>query len=253
MSHNNSLINENNNSKSDDENSLISDRNLPSRKNFTKADKRLIASFMNQAYGVVKDKLMNFEEISVKKPLFFRVFVTGTIEDAKFNTNEPLKVKYEFVAGQNWELEDGLSSSESQFSSKGIGSYENYSFSQHFEVNYRSINPYGWPQIVLNFSTVDENGKDMVVGFGCVHVPASVGIHKRKVNIFQTIESESASGIFTKIFGLNIAKTNDISSTPKVISSGQGREISRVSCLGTVNLVFQVSFRDMRNFGLVVK
>lgn len=46
-------------------------------------------------------------------------------------------------------------------------------------------------------------------------------------------------------------KTNEVANTPKVISSGEGREISRAICEGWIKVVFQVSFRDMDKFGYI--
>ena len=50
---------------------------------------------------------MNFKEISIKKSLFFRLFISGTIEYGNFIGEEPTKIRYEFVSGEAWEKEDG--------------------------------------------------------------------------------------------------------------------------------------------------
>ena len=51
--------------------------------------------------------------------------------------------------GEAWEKEDGFVKGDTQYSCKGEGLYNYYSYGQQFEISYRSINPYGWPQLVF--------------------------------------------------------------------------------------------------------
>ena len=233
--------------------SLISGEKLP-RAVLTAEDKKKIENTVNQALKIGKEEIMNFKEVSIKKSLFFRIFITGTIEYGKFASDDPIKTKYDFVAGEGWEKEDGEVNGETQYSCKGEGIYSYQSYSQHFEISYRSINPFGWPQLVLNCFSIDQNGNEILKGYGCVHVPTSTGRHERKVNIFHSTENFN---LWQKFFGNSIScgsqKNNEVSNTPKVISSGQGREISRATCEGWINIIFQVSFRDIEKFGLISK
>lgn len=211
------------------------------------------AEFTSKVTSLAKEKIMNFEQIAYKKSLFFRLYITGIIEQAHFDSYFPLKLHYEFVAGPDWGVENGKIASDSQFSSRETDDYDYYVYNQHFEINFRSINPFGWPQLVISVSRMGENNKEEVVGYGCCSVPVETGKFKRKVSMFCATESEGAGGFFTKVFGIKINKTNEISSTPKVISSGQGREISRVNCLGWVEVEFQVGLRNVEKFGLSIK
>ena len=242
-----------NDSKVSDNDSLISDRKLPKAK-LTNEDKKKIERTVNQAMKIGKEEIMNFKEVSIKKSLFFRIFISGTIEYGKFSSEDPIKVKYDFVSGEGWEKEDGSINGETQYSCKGEGIYSHHSYSQHFEISFRSINPFGWPQLVLNCFSVDDDGNEIVKGYGCVHVPTSTGRHERRVNIFHATENFN---LWSKFFGNNICsgkeKNSEVSNTPKVISSGQGREISRATCEGWILVVFQVAFRDIEKFGLISK
>jgi B9 domain-containing protein 1 len=243
----------NNNSMVSEQNSLISDKNGPKRPGLSQEDHKKITDTVNRALAVGKEDIMNFQEISIKKSLFFRLFVSGTIEYGNLVGEEPTKIKYEFVSGESWEKEDGFSNGITQYSCKGEGLYNYYSFGQYFEISYRSINPFGWPQLVLNCFTIDSDGNEIVKGYGCVHVPTSIGRHMRKVHIFKSTDN---SNFWDKFFGTHISsgneKNNEVTN-PKVISSGQEREISRTSCEGFVNVIFQVVFRDVEKFGLIIK
>ena len=239
-----------NNSIISEANSLISDKKP---NNLTLDDRKKIDSAINHGLGVRKEDLINFDEISIKKSLFFRLFISGSIEYGNFVGEEPIKVNYEFVSGEKWAKEDGTVKGSTQYSCKGEGIYNYYSYGLNFEISYRSTDPFGWPQLVLNCFTVDSNGNQIVKGYGCVHVPTSTGRHKRKIHIFRPTEN---SNFFGKFFGYNSSNSddkNDDKTDPKVISSGQEREISRANCEGFINVVFQVIFRDVDKFGLIIK
>jgi hypothetical protein len=44
---------------------------------------------------------------------------------------------------------------------RGEGLHNCYSYGQQFEINYRRINPFGWPQLELNFFTIDSDGNEI--------------------------------------------------------------------------------------------
>ena len=239
-----------NNSLISEANSLISDKKP---NNLTLEDRKKIDSAINRGLGIRKEDLINFDEISIKKSLFFRLFISGSIEYGNFVGEEPIKVNYEFVSGEKWAKEDGIIKGSTQYSCKGEGIYNYYSYGLNFEISYRSTDPFGWPQLVLNCFTVDSKGNQIVKGYGCVHVPTSTGRHKRKVHIFRPTENSNLVG---KFFGYNSSNSddkNDDKTDPKVISSGQERETSRANCEGFINVVFQVVFRDVDKFGLIIK
>ena len=239
-----------NNSMISEANSLISDKKP---NNLSIEDRKKIDIAINRGLGVRKEDLINFDEISIKKSLFFRLFISGSIEYGNFVGEEPIKINYEFVSGEKWAKEDGFIKGVTQYSCKGEGIYNYYSYGLNFEISYRSTDPFGWPQLVLNCFTVDSNGNEIVKGYGCVHVPTSTGRHKRKIHIFRATENSNLVGKFFGYNSSNSDEKNDDKTDPKVISSGQEREISRANCEGFVNVVFQVVFRDVDKFGLIIK
>lgn len=163
------------------------------------------------------------------------------------------------IYGDNWEKEDGSLDGMSHFSVKGEGSNNYNTIGQHFSVSFRSTSPFGWPQIVLTCTTVDSDDFEVVYGYGVIHVPASTGRHERVVHIFQSNVGQDI-GLCSRLFNINCNRCCGKSSnktkatdTPKVIGSGEGRNISTVSTVGWVKITFQVNFRDMDKFGLVCK
>ena len=258
IDHNNSNLISNSNMGKNDEESLISNSTsgIPNRTSLNSEDQKKIDDFIEKKTKVDEKDLINFEEVSIRRTLFFRLYVTGTIEYGNFVNfgdsmgTSPIKVKSSFVFGKDWDKEDGNISEESQFSFKGDGTYNYYSFNNQFEISFRSINLYGWPQIVVTCSTINSSGTEVVLGYGCVHVPMSTGRHERKIHIFSLNNEKS---IWEKWFGKKNERSSEIIKNPKVISTGQGREISRAKCEGWIKLIFQINFRDFNKFGFISK
>lgn len=83
-------------------------------------------------------------------------------------------------------------------------------------------------------------------------MPASTGKFERIVHIFSSNVQNNKNGCCSKLFntqGSNIGSSR-AADTPQVISSGEGREISKVNTVGWLKICFQVNFRDINLFGL---
>ena len=117
-----------------------------------------------------------------------------------------------------------------------------------FEVSYRSKNPHGWPQLVITCVCPDFMGREVLKGYGVVHVPTQPGRHERTVQIFSPI----TSSVIFKILGMIKGQRAEYINAPQVVASGEGREITRTKSEGTVKVVFQVTNRDMDIFGYSV-
>jgi B9 domain-containing protein 1 len=72
--------------------------------------------------------------------------------------------------------------------------------------------------------------------------------HERTIQIFSPI----TSSIILKFLGILVGQRAEIINAPKVVASGDGREITRTKSEGTIKIVFQVTLRDMEKFGYVV-
>lgn len=117
-----------------------------------------------------------------------------------------------------------------------------------FEISYRSVNPSGWPQIVITCVSPNFFGDELIKGYGVVHVPTTPGRHERTVHVFSPITSSVLNGFL----GLFKGKKAEIVDAPKVIASGDGREITRTKTEGYIRVVFQVTMRDMDKFGFMI-
>ncbi len=43
------------------------------------------------------------------------------------------------------------------------------------DVTYKSTNAYGWPQLVVSVYGLDYLGRDVIKGYGCMHLPTCAG------------------------------------------------------------------------------
>ena len=87
-------------------------------------------------------------EPSVQPYSFFYITVTGQIEFGEFIEHDGLAVKYDFVAGSDWQEAGGDKSGQGQHSFKSAyGSLHSNRmvWNLPFEITYRSMNPHGWP------------------------------------------------------------------------------------------------------------
>jgi B9 domain-containing protein 1 len=117
-----------------------------------------------------------------------------------------------------------------------------------FEFGFRSLNPSGWPQIVITCVYPDFLGREVIKGYGVVHIPTQPGRHERTLQIFSPI----TSSVILKMVGILAGQRAEIINAPKVISTGEGREITRAKSEGSVKIVFQVTLRDMDKFGYMI-
>ncbi|RTG88971.1 B9 domain-containing protein 1 [Schistosoma bovis] len=113
---------------------------------------------------------------------YFLLSVTGQIEKADFPLHDYIWCKYCFATGQDWTKLTGLDEGMTQTSIKGVGCNDQNNFNFPIDISWKSTNPFGWPQIVLHAYGVDVFGKDVLRGYGAVHVPMKIGRYIIMIN-----------------------------------------------------------------------
>lgn len=112
------------------------------------------------------------------------------------------------------------------------------------DVTFRSSNPYGWPQLVVSVYALNAFGRDVICGYGFVHVPTTPGRHERYVQLYRPRSSSLCNRIVTWLVG----------SPPEFFDSdfvaqGRGRDVTRVASGGSVKIVFNVLTKNLKAFG----
>ncbi|KAF1333182.1 B9 domain-containing protein 1, partial [Globisporangium splendens] len=62
-------------------------------------------------------------------------------------------------------------------------------FSFPIDISFKSTNPFGWPRIVLSVCGLDALGRDVIRGYGSIHLPTCAGSTTRDVPLFKSLSS----------------------------------------------------------------
>ena len=109
---------------------------------------------------------------------------------------------------------------------------------------FRSSNVHGWPQIVLGVYGLTAFGGDVVRGYGCTHVPTQVGRYTRYIQLYTPVSSSLCQRLSAWITN-NPPEFFD----SKFIAQGKGREVTRVRSHGVVKVTFNVTTKNMQQWG----
>ena len=84
------------------------------------------------------------------------------------------------VHGDDWTHLDGPEDGISQITRKtSSGPEQKLVWNFPVEVTYKATNAFGWPQLILSVYEIDAMGRDVIRGYGCVHLPISAGSHAK--------------------------------------------------------------------------
>ena len=87
------------------------------------------------------------------------------------------------------------------------------------DITYKSTNAFGWPQLIVSVYGLDAFGRDVIKGYGCMHLPTCSGRFDLKLRLFKP-KSASLMQSFTAWMTGMPAEFSD----PKFPSYGEGRE-----------------------------
>ncbi|CAL4064951.1 unnamed protein product, partial [Meganyctiphanes norvegica] len=182
--------------------------------------------------------------MAVTAPSVFLLNITGEIETARFIEDDSLYFYFCYTHGQDWEHVSGLSEGFSQFTQRSEDERQVYVWNFPLDITYKSTNPFGWPQLILTVFGKDVFGNDVVRGYTCCHLPLTPGYHTRRLSTFVP---ESASTIQKLMAWLTGRRPEFVD--PKIITRGQGREVTRVRSQGEIVVNFNVMLKDMSTLG----
>ena len=148
--------------------------------------------------------------------------------------------------GKDWEKEEGEVTGTSQFATKSMTEGNELVWNMPFECSFRSIDPFGWPQITLTLLRFDSSGNAKAIAYGCLNVPMDSTRKTKRISFFSPLKQT----LLQRFFNVFNRQENDILSEPTVIASGEGREITRAQAVGYVDVDIQVNCRDLDKFGI---
>mmetsp|Transcript_6035 Transcript_6035/g.10898 ORF Transcript_6035/g.10898 Transcript_6035/m.10898 type:complete len:199 (-) Transcript_6035:207-803(-) len=174
----------------------------------------------------------------------FTVMVTGEIDHAKIPDCDNAYCKYQVVHGEDWKFIDGLEDGLTQVTRRSTGADDSLVWNFPIDLTYNSTNVFGWPQIILTVFSVSSTGKEIIIGYGCMHLPTCPGRYSQKLRLFRPKSSSLMQSFFHFMAG-----TTAEFSDPKFPSYGEGREVTRVVSCGYSVLNLNVLTKDMEQFG----
>ena len=178
----------------------------------------------------------------------FLYTISGEIQSGDFFEFDYLYCKYSFNQGHDWTLLSGLSEGITQISTKGqIDTHHSNPlvvWNFPLELTYSSTTPFGWPQIVLGVYGPDILGRDVIRGYGAIHLPCVPGEHLIKVPMVVP----KSSTLFQEILGRVLGRRAEFVS-PAFVAQGSGREVTRVRSQGSVSIRCHVILRGLKEMG----
>jgi hypothetical protein len=64
-----------------------------------------------------------------------------------------------------------------------------------------STNAFGWPQLILSVFEIDALGRDVIRGYGCIHLPICAGQFTRKVPLYKPLSASALQQAMSWVSG----------------------------------------------------
>lgn len=174
--------------------------------------------------------------------------IQGVVNDANFFEGNSIFLKYDIVFGEEWKKISGQTSGQSQYACVGKGCASYFIWNMPFDVRLCCENPDNlekWPQIVISCFAPDFLGREVLKAYGTCFLPTTSGSHERSLSMFSPISSYSLVEVLSFLYG----EKAELINAPKVLASGEGREILRCKSEGTVKIKFDVQYQNLEKFG----
>ena len=99
------------------------------------------------------------------------LMINGQIESASIPDNDGICIKFDILHGTEWVVKSGNETGVSQHAYKSMSTNDRVVWNFPFEMTYRMNDIPGWPKIVLSLTCRDFWGRDIICGYGIMHVP----------------------------------------------------------------------------------
>lgn len=99
-----------------------------------------------------------------------------------------VKMKYELIAGENWDLVEGETSGQSQGGCLNYNKGETIVWNMSVNAMFRTLDIHGWPRLVMSFTGPDEFGTEIIKGYATCMIPVNPGSHNIHCHIFRPVQ-----------------------------------------------------------------
>jgi len=174
----------------------------------------------------------------------FQIMATGQVESGDFGGVDSLYCKYSYLMGKDWRIIQGVDTGISQIACKNNSGESLVVWNFPIDISFTSTNAHGWPRMVLSVYGLDMLGRDVVHGYGQLHIPTQPGVYTRYVRMFKPVSLSWVQQITAWMFG-NQAEFYD----SKFVGQGKNRDVTRVKTSGVVKVKINVLTHGMEKFG----
>eukprot|EP00638_Chattonella_subsalsa_P005620 CAMPEP_0117745352 /NCGR_PEP_ID=MMETSP0947-20121206/7305_1 /TAXON_ID=44440 /ORGANISM="Chattonella subsalsa, Strain CCMP2191" /LENGTH=212 /DNA_ID=CAMNT_0005562479 /DNA_START=145 /DNA_END=783 /DNA_ORIENTATION=+ len=169
----------------------------------------------------------------------------GQVESGNFPGRDNLYVKYAFSFGNDWIVISGMDSGLSQIARKASGGHDpGVVWNFPIDITFKATNAHGWPRLAISVYGIDSIGRDVICGYGSVLIPPSPGQYTRTVHMYTPMSSSLLHQFLSWFHGAQ-PEFFDV----KFVTQGEGREVTRVRQVGTIEVQLNVVTRGMEAFG----
>eukprot|EP00918_Siedleckia_nematoides_P005369 GHVU01011839.1.p2 GENE.GHVU01011839.1~~GHVU01011839.1.p2 ORF type:complete len:201 (-),score=42.03 GHVU01011839.1:134-736(-) len=177
-------------------------------------------------------------------PSSFELHAMGQIESGFFPTEDNLYCSWSLHHGSDWQVVAGVEEGVTQLASVPAGRPAKVVWNFPMDLTFKSTNVYGWPQLVLAVHGTDFLNRDVVRGYGAVHLPTTPGAHEIQVRMFRPVSSSKLQQFIGWINGQPAEYVDT-----KRPAMPSGREVTRVESTGVVTIKMNMVTRNMKQFG----
>ncbi|XP_015117452.1 B9 domain-containing protein 1 isoform X1 [Diachasma alloeum] len=174
----------------------------------------------------------------------FFVCATGSIEYGMFYEIDNAYCKYQYHFGDDWSIVAGIEEGITQMCKCTNDARRLAVWNFPLDVTFKSMNPYGWPQMVFSIYGLDVFGHDIVKGYGVCRLPLTSGRHEKETSIYVP---ESSSKLQQFAAWLTGRRPELIE--PSILASGNGRELTRMRAQGSISVTFNIVLKDFHKLG----
>ncbi|KAG5872815.1 hypothetical protein JTB14_025269 [Gonioctena quinquepunctata] len=145
--------------------------------------------------------------------------------------------KYEFAFGPDWKIIGGLEAGMSQVANV-VNNGDKVVLNLPVEIQFKSTNPYGWPQIILSIY------KSMqLAGYGRCHMPLRPGSHTLDIHLAKP-QASSMLGYIASFFGYQPELLQ-----PKMLATTAGNNLIQMENSGHAQMVLNVVTQGFQSLG----
>lgn len=175
-------------------------------------------------------------------PAGFVLLISGQIADAEVPSTGRAYCKFQLLHGEDWQKLGGAQDGITQITR--ASGQRRLAWNFPVDVAYRATSAFGWPQLVLCVYGADWAGRDVLKGYGAVHVPTSIGRFDLKVHLFRPLSATWLQQCFGWATGMP-AELAD----PRLPALADGREVLRVKAGGHVRVQLNLVTQEMDALG----